>query len=336
MKKTLSLLLALTMIFSLCACGTSGTTQSDSAKGDTDSGTTDKFYIGVCGRDFTSPFQTAMYAKMEELVKAYPDIDLDVRDGEGDPNVQVNIIQNFIEQKKDLIIVIANQEETLIGAVASAVAAGIPVINTNCSIGKSDDILTFIGCDDEYGGYMQGQLVHNLLGKDEGNIVLLKGLLGTSYEVQRTTGIERYIAEVAPGIKIVAAEAEDNDNAKAVAAMQNLLTRFPAGEIDAVVVQGPTDAVAAADACIAAGREELKGKIVAFDYCTVVEEAIKDGRLYGTVDQNPMIYAEQTIELAVKLLHGEIVAEDVEPQYFIDLPTVTAANIEEYGAAPWA
>ena len=198
-------------------------------------------------------------------------------------------------------------------------------------------MLTFVGCDDFDNGWGQGEVLHELLKKDgkeeSAKIILIQALLGTTYTTDRTAGLEAYIAENMPGVEIVAYEPCDNDNAKTVTAMQNLLTRFPAGEIDAVVVQGPHDCVAAANAAIDAGRDELFGKFVAMDYATTVEEAIKDGRLYGTVDQDPALYAEKTMELIVGYLHGEIT--EFEDQYMLEFPIVTQENIEEYGPAGW-
>mgnify|MGYP002744861619 CR=1 FL=1 len=62
-------------------------------------------------------------------------------------------------------------------------------------------------------------------------------------------------------------------------------------------------------------------------------EAIKDGRLYGTVDQDPGLYAEKTMELIVGYLHGDIT--ELEDQYMLEFPIVTQENIDEYGPAGW-
>lgn len=338
MKKVFALTLAAVMMLLLTACG--GMTSEEQT---TDEGTTSEesddgvFQVGVCTRAFSSPWQTYCYDVMREIAAEHPDIELDFQDGQEDANVQVNILQTFIEQEKDLVVVFANQTDTLTAAVNQVVEAGIPVINTQGYVGDGANVLTFVGCDDFDNGWGQGEVLHELLKKDgkeeSAKIILIQALLGTTYTTDRTAGLEAYIAENMPGVEIVAYEPCDNDNAKTVTAMQNLLTRFPAGEIDAVVVQGPHDCVAAANAAIDAGRDELFGKFVAMDYATTVEEAIKDGRLYGTVDQDPALYAEKTMELIVGYLHGEIT--EFEDQYMLEFPIVTQENIEEYGPAGW-
>jgi len=351
MKKMFALLLALTLTLALSACGTktnepadkeadSQTSDSQTSNPPSADSTSDKvFKVGVCTRAFSSPWQTYCYEVMEQEVKEkYPDIELDFQDGNEDANTQVNILQTFIQQKKDLVIVFANQEGTLVSAVNQVIEAGIPVINTQGWIGEGVDerMLTFVGCDDAVNGWGQGEVLHELLGdKTEGSIILLQALLGTTYTTDRTAGLENYLAEKLPGVKIVAYEPEDNDNAKTVTAMQNLMTRFPAGTIDAVVVQGPHDCVAAADAAIDAGRDDLYGKFVAMDYATTVENAIKEGKVYGTVDQDPGMYSIKTMELVNAYLHGEMTADDIEDNYILEFPLVTQKNIEEYGPAHW-
>lgn len=340
MKKFFALTLALMMVITLAACGDTATeteTTDEEVASENESGDDGVFKVGVCTRAFSSPWQTYCYDVMQEIADEHPDIELDFQDGQEDANVQVNILQTFIEQEKDLVVVFANQTDTLTAAVNQVVEAGIPVINTQGYVGDGANVLTFVGCDDYDNGWGQGQVLHELLKKDgkedSAKIILIQALLGTTYTTDRTAGLEAYLAENLPGVEIVAYEPCDNDNAKTVTAMQNLLTRFPAGEIDAVVVQGPHDCVAAANAAIDAGRDELFGKFVAMDYATTVEEAIKDGRLYGTVDQDPGLYAEKTMELVIDYLHGDLT--ELEDQYMLEFPIVTQENIEEYGPAGW-
>ena len=141
MKKMFALLLALTLTLALSACGTktnepadkeadSQTSDSQTSNPPSADSTSDKvFKVGVCTRAFSSPWQTYCYEVMEQEVKEkYPDIELDFQDGNEDANTQVNILQTFIQQKKDLVIVFANQEGTLVSAVNQVIEAGIPVI----------------------------------------------------------------------------------------------------------------------------------------------------------------------------------------------------------------
>ena len=171
MKKLLALILTLVIALSLTACG--GETEEEPAPEDEnpateeDAGGEDRvFKVGVCTRAFSSPWQTYCYDVMRSLAEEHPDIELDFQDGQEDANVQVNILQTFIEQEKDLVVVFANQTDTLTAAVNQVVDAGIPVINTQGYVGDGANILTFVGCDDYDNGWGQGQVLHELLEKD--------------------------------------------------------------------------------------------------------------------------------------------------------------------------
>ena len=89
---------------------------------------------------------------------------------------------------------------------------------------------------------------------------------------QRQAGLEDYLAENAPGIEIVDMQASNQDQTQAITVMQNFLTKYAEGEIDAVVAQDPYSAIGACDAIKDAGRTELYEKVIGFDY----PEEVKD------------------------------------------------------------
>ena len=180
MKKLLALILTLVIALSLTACG--GETEEEPAPEDENPATEEDaggegrvFKVGVCTRAFSSPWQTYCYDVMRSLAEEHPDIELDFQDGQEDANVQVNILQTFIEQEKDLVVVFANQTDTLTAAVNQVVDAGIPVINTQGYVGDGANILTFVGCDDYDNGWGQGQVLHELLEKDGKTLAQLPG-----------------------------------------------------------------------------------------------------------------------------------------------------------------
>lgn len=286
--------------------------------------------IGAVSRDFNSAFQARMKLGMEIAAKSYDNVELDIRDGESDPVIQTNIIETFIAQKKDIILVTPAQLDALVPIVRQCNEAGIPVITVNTKLGEGADVLSYVGADDLSGGRVQGKLVQEMLG-GSGNIALIQGVLGSSGQVLRERGLEEYLSENAPDVKIVAKQNNDWDNAKTVTVVENLLTRFSEGELDGIVLQGPYDAVTAAETCKSMGRTELLGKIVAFDLPQEVIDAIADGTLYGSVLQDPQEQGKLAVDLAYGYLMGDIVK--VEKENWTDLPAVDQANVEDFEAA---
>ncbi|MCG8485667.1 MAG: sugar ABC transporter substrate-binding protein, partial [Clostridia bacterium] len=288
------------------------------------------FKVGAVSRDFNSPFQARLKLGMELAVQELSGIELDIRDGESDPNVQTNIIETFIAQKKDMILITPAQLDALVPVVKKCNEAGIPVITVNTKLGEGGKILTYVGADDVDGGRVQGKLVNAML-NGKGNIALIQGTLGSSPQVMREQGLEKYLSLNAPDIKIVAKQNNDWDNAKTVTIVQNLLTRFPEGELDGIVLQGPYDAIAAADTCRSVGRTELLGKIVAFDLPQEVIDAINEGALYGSVLQDPQEQGSLSVKIAYEYLTGK--NENIALETWTALPAVDKNNVQSFGPA---
>lgn len=289
-----------------------------------------EYHIGVVVADFARDFQNRIMVGMQNTVADFPNMKLDFQDGQSDPTVQTNLIETFITQKKDLIIVTPAQVDSLVPIVSKCNEVGIPVVIVNRALGEGAETLTYVGADDYLGGWQQGQMVHELLG-DEGNIVLHQGTLGSSAQINREKGLEDYLAENAPGIKIIARQNNDWDPAKAVSVMQNFLAQFPKGEIDAVVTHGPNDAVSAAETCVNSGRDELKGKVIGFDLPQNMLDAISEGLMYGSILQDPREQGRLAVEVAYGYLSGK--NTNIEPEIFTDLPMVTNKNYSNFDAA---
>lgn len=331
----LSVLLLVVCIISLSACGSADNTASNGASSEDSAGKTSPansqesetktYQIGIAQTDVMTPFFGQMIKGfIDEAAKC--SMKLDIRDGEDDPVKQMNQIETFIAQKKDLIIVVSSQVDALVPVAKKCNEAKIPIVAVNRIVGEGADIVTYVGCDDVEGGRLQGQLVEKMIGKGKkGNIILCQAPLGSAPQVLRQKGLEEYLKANAPDIKIAAEQAVDHDNDKTIAFVSNMLTRFPEGEIDGIVLHGPYEALAAAQAVQSAGRPELLGKIIGFDYPKVVRDAIKDKSLYGTINQEPYLEGVLGIQAAYKYLTGE----QVEKSTYIDLPAVDPDNVDD-------
>jgi len=73
------------------------------------------------------------------------------------------------------------------------------------------------------------------------------------------------------------------------------------------------------------GREEIK--FIAGDYPADIRQLIHDGKIFGTVDQDPYPQAYEAMHMAYLLLNGKE-AEIAKP-YFLPLPLVTKENAEQ-------
>ena len=140
------------------------------------------------------------------------------------------------------------------------------------------------------------QQVAELLG-GKGNIAILTGPSGDAGGLQRMEGYENVLKNY-PDIKQVVAPADCQwDTAQAQATVESWLSAY---DLDAIVCQNDGMAVGAGNAAGANSGIVIAG----VDGTPDGFEAIKDGRITGTVSQNGADMAANGIEAAVTLLDG--------------------------------
>jgi len=283
-----------------------------------------EWLIGVSLYGLEYPFPSAMADAVNDSAKKYG-WKVDIRDAQADPILQSQQIEEFITKKVDMIVVMAVNVDSAAPACKKAMEAGFPVFALNMRVQK-DAVITYVGADDYTGGWLQGEMISEALG-GKGNIILLQGMLGGSDQINREQGLKDYLQKNAPDVKLVADYACDWDKGKAITATQNSLTRFPKGELDGIVSQCPDQLMGALDAVKQAGRDELLGKLVGFDYTNYHKDPIRNGELYGTILQDPYFQTMACMDMVWLYLagYGERVPK---PEYHTPLIKVTKANFE--------
>lgn len=271
---------------------------------------------------FYANFITGQQEKAKEL-----GVTLDLQNGNADLATQVAVVQQFIAKKVDAIILTPSDAEGIVPVVKEANKAGIPVFAANNKVGEGASVVTFVGADDFMFGQKQGELLVKAVGENA-KVGYIMGALGTSAQVLRKQGLEDYL-KAHPGIKIVAEQTADWDNAKALALTQDWLSKYPKGSLDAIIDQGPEGATGAKYA-YDNGRTDVK--FLMGDYPKDVKDGIAAGYIYGTVDQDPHPQGVESVQQAVYWLNGQ--KDQVkQPTYYLDLPIVTKENESQYPAA---
>ncbi|MGD9710823.1 MAG: sugar ABC transporter substrate-binding protein [Thermomicrobiales bacterium] len=285
--------------------------------------------IGVSVAYLSVPFYANFITGLEDGAERFG-FEFDLRDGGGgDLAVELANIQDFIAAGVDLIL-LTPSGEGIIPGILEANNAGVPVIEVNNTAGfASDDVevVTYVGADDVEFGRLQGQLLNQVFGDNPAKIGYVQGIIGTSPQINRQAGFEEVIAEFSQ-YEVVGTVTSDFDSAKALAATQDLLTRFPEGELDVIVMQGP-EGVTSAQFALENGREEVK--FILGDYPADVRQAIIDGYVTGTVNQDPYPQAWQGMHMAWLYLNG--MDADIPKPYYLELPIVTQENAEQIPAA---
>lgn len=290
------------------------------------SGDDDGFVLGVSEVSTEIPYLAALDAaiisKAEELGGSAV-----VLNGELDTATQIANIRELIAQQVDAILVISGDPTAPVDAINEAVEAGIPVFAVDAKLDDAADVVTYVGASDYEYGVAQGEMLAEAL-PDGGDAAVILGLLGGVPQVERLAGLMDAI-EDRPDINIVEQPSDDFDNQKNLAVVQDLLAKYPEGTLDAVVAQGPQLYVGANYAA-EQGRDDIK--FIAGDYPTEIEDAIKDGVMYGTVGGNPVTVGETAAQYAFDWLNDK--QDQVErPDAFVELQRVTKDNVDDNPSA---
>jgi methyl-galactoside transport system substrate-binding protein len=224
MKKILALILALTMVMSLAACGSSSssttTTTTDSTQSDTTESTASELNVGVFYYTFADAYittvRTAMDSKLSDAGVTYNDYD-----GANNQATQLDQINTAITNGANLLIVNiveTSSPDAAQQACDAAKAAGIPIIFFNREVAddvvNSYDDCAFVGTDAPEAGHMQGEMIGDYLlenydavdlnGDGVISYVMFKGQEGNAEAEYRT----QYAVEDANAILTAAGKSE--------------------------------------------------------------------------------------------------------------------------------
>ena len=209
MKKSIKRFLGVGMA-SLClmallsACGGKATeTKADKQEGQSSvseeskqdaeqTGEKKQFVIGMSQCNLGEPWRVAMNDQIKMAAEKHPEFKVIYADAAQDNSKQIADIQNFIQQKVDLIITSPNEATPLTNVVKEAYEAGIPVILLDRKI-DGDTYTQFIGADNVDMGKVAGEYVANTLLKDGGKVCEIKGL---QEELTETMGLERELRPI--------------------------------------------------------------------------------------------------------------------------------------------
>ena len=254
----------------------------------------------------------------------------DLVDGNsGDVATELANLQNFIAQKEDLIL-LTPSGAGIIPGIKLVDDAKIPLIEVNnkAGFGQSGvNVVTYVGADDVEFGRLQGKLLDQAFGGKKTKVAYVMGISGTSPQILRAKGWDEFRAKN-PQYEEVARVTDDFAADKALAVVQDLFSRFPKGQLDAIIMQGP-EAAAAVDFATRNGRDEVK--FIVGDYDQNVRQLIHDGKIFGTVDQDPYPQAYYAMKMAWLHVNGK--DSEIPKPNFLPLPLVTKENAEKTPAA---
>jgi ribose transport system substrate-binding protein len=232
-------------------------------------------------------------------------VDLLVTDAQDSVSTQISDIEDLIVRGVDVLIINATDSAAVVPAVMQANQAGIPVIAVDRGI-DGGQLAYYVASDNEAGGAAAAEFICERLG-GSGDVVELEGIPGTTAARARGAGFNAYLDESCTGLTVVARQTANFNRAEGLSVMENILVAQP--EIDAVFAHNDEMALGALQAIQASGRDIM---VVGFDATDDARAAVERCEMAATVAQLPDRLGATSVELAVGLVEGEPVPDEVE------------------------
>jgi ribose transport system substrate-binding protein len=222
---------------------------------------------------------------------------------ENDREGQINVVQDFIAQGVDGIVLAPLDSTALVPSVMDAKRARIPTVIFDSGLADESVIVSYVATDNYHGGTLAARELGKLL-DGQGNVILLRYNVGSESTEQRERGFLETLAKEFPRIKVLSddqysgttpLEAQNKGLELCNQFGERLNGFFAVCEPNTVGVLGALE------------QEGLAGKVkfIGFDPGPQLLPALAAGKIHGLVLQDPVAMGYQSVKALVAHLRGQ-------------------------------
>lgn len=247
---------------------------------------------------------------------------------EDDREQQIQVVENFISQRIDGIVLAPLDSRALVRPVEEARRAGIPTVIFDSRL-ESDRIASYVSTDNGRGGELCAERMGEVL-DGRGRVLMLRYQEGSAATEEREAGFVRILKSRFPGVELISSDqyaGATRDTAKR--ASENLLNRY-AHELQGIYTPNESST---AGMLLALQDIRRAGKLafIGFDASDVFVRAMKAGQLHGFVVQNPINMGYLSVKTMVDHLRGREVAKEIDT----GVKLITPQNLELPETREW-
>lgn len=363
MKKRLTaLVLALSMVFSLAACGGGGSaTDPDGSTPPAESTTpageeefnpdtvedsmtiedlraqngaevpvSSGLKFGIVMKSLSNEFWRTLqegYEKAASNVQAAGSdfsIEIQATTDESDEVGQQTMTSSLTMQGVNALLMSPISDSNLTSAVEDANAAGVKTFNVND--GLIAKAMYYVGPNAYQNGLLAAEWISEQL-NDEGQVGIVIGMPKAFAARERTAGFKDWIAENNSNLEVVAEQNADWDRQKSKELANTWIQQYP--DLKAIFCNNDTMALGVVEAVKESGKDIL---VVGVDGIGEAYESIREGGLSATVDSFPYYMSQVAIEVALREAAGQTIPRVVAtPQALIDSTNVDTPAAEIIG-----
>ena len=225
---------------------------------------------------------------------------------ETDRERQIQIVEDFIVQKVDGLVLAPLDKNALVPSVEKLASMNIPCAIIDSAV-ATDKYTTFAATDNYQGGVLAARRMGEILG-GKGNLLVLKYVPGSASTTDRENGFIETIQKEFPGMTIVDSKYGQDTVETALQAAEDMLTKNK--NVQGFYACNAPTAVAAYQALQSQNRPEIK--MVGFD----AEKALLDGLQAGSIDalvvQNPYKMGYEGVKAVAQAIQGRPVEKKID------------------------
>ena len=295
MKKIFTGAIAMALGMTLLAgCGTTSTpapaASTASTTQATDTANAKTYKVAYVARAQSDSFAAWLSNAVVEEAKKYPNIKLDVFDGQANDDRENSMIENAITNKYDLVIVQPNNGEAQRPYVEKVVKAGIFAITTNARIKGIEGASSVDANPYEQAAVNARAAITQI--PQNANVVVLDGPSGNFHADERRKSWQAEFFDKRPDVKIVGEQIASWNKDEAMKYMEDWAQSND--KIDAVISMNDNMAAGALEVV----KDNAKFKdMLAYGVDGTAEACllIKDGRMTSTCLQSAYALAEKLL-----------------------------------------
>lgn len=308
------LVLSLTAL--VAACG-------GSAEDRTGAASADALSVAVIPKGTTHEYWKSIHAgavqAAQELSAAGAPVDIIWKGPlrEDDREQQVQVVEGFLAQGVDGIVLAPLDDRALVRPVEEAKQAGVPTVVIDSDL-QSKDIVSFVATDNRKGGELAADRMGELLG-GRGKVLMLRYAEGSASTQQREEGFLDRIRSAYPSIEVISSDqyaGPTRDTAKR--ASENLLNRY-GSQVQGIYTPNESATIGM---LLALQDINKAGKVafVGFDTSEALIKALREKQLDAIVVQNPVRMGYLGVKTMAAHLRGQPVAKRVDTGVMLVTP----------------
>lgn len=281
--------------------------------------------IALVMKTLTNPFFVAMEQGARQAEEEFG-VELIVKTAAQETSIaqQINIVEELIRDEVDAIVIAPGDSFELVPVVKRAQDAGIVVINIDNQLDMSLSAelglanIPFISVNNEEAAYMSARYISEQITTPTA-VAILEGIRGAKNAEERKNGALRAFAEN-PNITVVEQETANWKIDEAYEVATTMFAENP--QIGGVFAANDMMALGLIQYLDEVGREDVL--VAGFDALEEAEEAISEGMLAVTIDQQADEQGYLGVLYAIRALNGE----QLPAETYINTIVVTENNLQ--------